>query len=155
MSFIWNKDMKCLLCLSYTKVCYYVKAWNTKPPCNVSSCLHHSLCRSSCTATTWTASTSWSILRSCRRSSGGWCRRTTWARGRERCWTTPTTRRPTTARSPTPCQYKTWRETWRRTCPQKPWRGKNFLNCFHSVYFHFMFLHFRAPQQTFMLLVTQ
>lgn len=80
-------------------------------------------CRSSCTATTWTASISWSILRSCRRSLVGWCRRTTWARGRGRSWTTPTTRRRTTVRSPTPCRYKTWRETWRKTCHQRPWRG--------------------------------
>lgn len=91
--------------------------WNCLTVCILS------LCRSSCTVTTWTASTSWFTLRSYRRSSAGWCRRTTWARGRGRCWTTPTTRRPTTARSPTPCRYKTWRETWRKTCPQKPWRG--------------------------------
>lgn len=81
------------------------------------------LCRSSCTVTTWTASTSWFTLRSCRQSSVGWCRRTIWEHGRERCWITPTTRRPTTVRSPTLCRYKTWRETWRKTCPRKPWRG--------------------------------
>lgn len=91
-----------------------------------------SLCRSSCTVTTWTASTSWSILRSCRRSSAGWCHRTIWARGRGRCWTTPTTRRPTTVRSPTPCRYKTWRETWRKTCPRRPWRGQ--LGCFTGIW---------------------